>query len=93
MSRDESGDKANLRDRLSVQPPTDEENPGNRELPDDLRTISIEYDAHGDRHKSWWDFTREATFEIYKDRPIYDGRSAMLYMVKRLTDLNEPRLK
>ena len=30
VRRDESGDKANLRDRLSVQPPTDEENAGNR---------------------------------------------------------------
>ena len=52
VSRDESDDKANLRDRLSIQPPTDEEHPGNRECPDDLRTLWIEYDAHGDRHKA-----------------------------------------
>ena len=38
VSRDESGDKANLRDRLSIQPPTDEEHPGTKEPPDDLRT-------------------------------------------------------
>ena len=77
VSPDESGDKANLRDRLSMQPPTDEENHGTREPPDDLRTVSIVFDAHGS------DFTREATFEICKDRPFYDGRSALLYMVKR----------
>ena len=42
----------------------------------DLQTLWIEYDAHGDRHKAWRDFTREATFEIYKDWPCDDGRSA-----------------
>ena len=82
VSRDESGDNANLSNRLSIQPPTDEENPGAMEPPDDLRTLSIEYDAHGDRHKAWLDFTREATFEICKDWPFDDGRSAPLYMVK-----------
>ena len=60
MSRGEGGDKANLRDRLSMQPPNDEEHPGIREPPDHLPTLWIEYDAH-DRHK-WRDFTREATF-------------------------------
>ena len=67
VSQDESGDKANLRNRLSIQSPTDEENPGAREPPDDLRTLLIGCDAHGDRHKAWLDFTREATFQIYKD--------------------------
>ena len=47
VSQDESGDKANLRNRLSIQSPTDEENPGPREPPDDLRTLLIGYDAHG----------------------------------------------
>ena len=42
----------------------------------------VEYDAHGDRHKAWRDFTREATVEVSKDRPFDDGRSALLYMVK-----------
>ena len=82
VSGDESGDKKNLRDRLSIRPSTDEEHPGTRELPDDLRTLWIEYDARGDRHRAWWDFTREATLEIYKDWPFDDGRSAVLYMVK-----------
>ena len=44
--------------------------------------VWIDNDAHGDPHKAWRDFTREATFEIYKDWPIDDGRSALLYMVK-----------
>ena len=39
VSRDGSGDKANLRDRLSIQPPADAEHPGTREPPDDLRTL------------------------------------------------------
>ena len=82
VGQDESVDKANLRNRLSIQSPADEGNPGVRELPDDLRTLWIEYDAHGDRHKAWRDFTREATFEISKDWPFDDGRSALLYMVK-----------
>ena len=81
VSRDESSDKANVRDRLSIQPPTDEEHPA-REPPDGLRTLWIEHDAHGDRHKAWRDFTREATFEIYKDWPFDDGRSALLFMIK-----------
>ena len=47
-----------------------------------FETLWVEYDAHGDRHKAWRDFTREATFEISKDWPFDDGRSALLYMVK-----------
>ena len=38
VGQDESVDKTNLRNRLSIQSPTDEENPGVRESPDDLRT-------------------------------------------------------
>ena len=82
VSRNESGDKTNLRDRLSIRPPSDEEHLGSREPPDDLRTLWIEYDAHGDRHKAWRDFIREAPFEVYKDWPFDDGRSALLCMVK-----------
>ena len=52
VGQDESVDKTYLRDRLSIQSPTDEENPSVREPPDDLRTLWVEYDAHGDRHKS-----------------------------------------
>ena len=37
LSRDESGDKTNLRDRLSIRPPTDEEPLGTSGPPDDLR--------------------------------------------------------
>ena len=55
---------------LSIQSPTDEENLVVREAPDDLRTLWVEYDAHGDRHKAWRGFTREATFEISKDWPF-----------------------
>ena len=75
-------DKANLRNRVSIQSPTVEENRGATEPQDDLRTLWIEYDAHDDRHKAWRHVTREATFEIYKDWPFDDGRSALLYMVK-----------
>ena len=64
VNRDKSGDKANLRDRLSIQPPTEKKHPATGEPPDELRTLWILYDAHGDRHKVWRDFTREATVEI-----------------------------
>ena len=30
----------------------------------------MEYDARGDRHKAWRDFTREATFQVYKEWPF-----------------------
>ena len=53
--------------------------PGNLQM---IWTLWIEYDARGDRHKAWRDFTREATFEIYKGWPFDDGRSALLYMIK-----------
>ena len=62
VSQDESGDKANLRNRLSIQSPADEENPGAREPPDDLRTLWIEYDAHGDRHEAWLRFHLRSNF-------------------------------
>ena len=79
VGQDEKADKTNLRNRLSIQFSTDEDNPVVQEPPDNLW---VEYDAHGDRHKAWRDFTREATFEISKDWPFDDGRSALLYMVK-----------
>ena len=53
VGQDESVDKTSLRNRLSIQSPTDEENPGVREPPDDLRTLWVEYGAHCDRHKSF----------------------------------------
>ena len=56
--------------------------PGTRNPPDDLQTLWIVYVAHGDRHKAWPDFTREATLEVFQDWPLDDGRSALLYMVK-----------
>ena len=73
VSRDENDDKSNLRDRLSIRPQDDEETLGNRKPPDDARTVWIEYDAHGDRHNAWRDFTREATFEVYKDWNLMIG--------------------
>ena len=82
VGQDENVDKTNLRNCLSIQSPADEKNPVVREAPDDPRTLWVEYDAQGDRHKTWRDFTREATFEISKDWPFDDGRSALLYMVK-----------
>ena len=82
MNRDETNEKNNLSDRLSIRPPPDDEELETKELPDDLRTLWIEYDAHGDRCRPWRDFAREATFEGYKDWPFNDGRSALLYMVK-----------
>ena len=45
-----------------LRPPTDEEHLGTREPPDDLWTLWIEYNAHGDLYKAWRNFTREATF-------------------------------
>ena len=67
VGQDENVDKAHLRNRLSIQFPADEESPVVGEVPDDLRTLWAEYDAQGDRHKTWRDFTREATFEISED--------------------------
>ena len=67
MSQDKNDDKASLRDRLSIQSPTGEENLDAREHPDDLRTSLTECDAHGERHKACRDLTGEAAFEIYKD--------------------------
>ena len=62
VSRDENGDKTNLRDPLSIRPPTDKEHLGTREPPDDLRALWIEYDAHGDLYKALRDFTRDGNF-------------------------------
>ena len=45
VNRDEANGKNNLRDRLSIRPPPDDEEPETKELTDDLRTLWIEYDA------------------------------------------------
>ena len=82
VNRDEANEKNYLRDRLSIRPPPDDEEPETKEFPDDLRTLWIEYDTFGDRYKPWRDFARQAAFEIYKDWPFDDGRSALLYMVE-----------
>ena len=67
VCQDEKADKTNLRNRLSVQSAIDEDNPFVKEPPDFLRTLWVECDAHGDRHKAWREFTHEATFETSKD--------------------------
>ena len=59
VTRDETNEKNNLSDRLSIRPPPDDEEAETKEFPDDLKTLWIEYDAHGDRYKPWRDFTRE----------------------------------
>ena len=81
-NRDETNEKNNLRDRLSIRPPPDDEELETKEFPDDLRNYWIEYDVDSDRYKPWRDFAREATFEVYKDWPFDDGRSSLLHMVK-----------
>ena len=76
LGQDEKVDKTNLRNRLSIQSPADEERLQTICGPSGLNIMPRVTD------KTWRDFTREATLEIYKDWPFDDGRSAVLYMVK-----------
>ena len=82
VTRDETNEKNNLSDRLSIRPPPDDEEPETKEFPDDLKTLWIEYDAHDDRYKPWRRFHSGINVEVYKDWPFDDGRSALLYVVK-----------
>ena len=47
-----------------------------REALEDMRTLWADHGTHGDRHKAWRDFSREVTFETYKDWAFDDGKSS-----------------
>ena len=82
VSRDESDDKANLRDRLSIQSPNWWRLPVSREHPNDLRTLWIEYDAHDvDTKLDGISLARHLLRSTGID-VFHDGRCVLLYMSK-----------
>ena len=49
---------------------------------EDIRTLSVDYDDHGERFKRWRDFAREVSFAKFPDWPFEDSSSQSMYLVK-----------
>ena len=48
---------------------------------DDVRTLPVDYDSQGERHKAWRDVVRECWEAKYRDWPI-EGPHSVLHLVK-----------
>ena len=59
-----------------------EEPEGGDDGPDDVRTLSVDYDDHGERHKRWRAVAREATSVRFPDWPFDDQHSQVMHLVK-----------
>ena len=49
---------------------------------DDIRTLSVDYDAHGERHKRWRTLAREVSVAKFPDWPFEDGSSQCMHLIK-----------
>ena len=54
---------------------------GEKDL-DDIRTLSVDYDDHGERFKRWREFSREVHFTKFPDWPFEDSSSQSLHLIK-----------
>ena len=50
--------------------------------PDDIRTLSVDYDDHGERFKRWRDLAREVSSVKFPDWPFDDSNSQALHLIK-----------
>jgi hypothetical protein len=50
--------------------------------PDDIRTLSVDYDDHGERFKRWRDFAREVSSVKFPDWPFDDTNSQALHLIR-----------
>jgi len=58
----------------------------------DVRTLWVDWDAHGERWKPWREAVRESTSETFKDAPL-EGASTALHMCKGMERMGGcPRL-
>ena len=73
------GDK-DLRDRLGVPAPEAAPEP---DAGEDVRTLWVQHDERGERHKSWREVVREIKKYTFKDWPLEDGLSTVEHMAKR----------
>ena len=73
------GDK-DLRDRLGVPAPEAAPEP---DAGEDVRTLWVQHDERGERHKPWREVVREIKKYTFKDWPLEDGLSTVEHMAKR----------
>lgn len=50
--------------------------------PEDIRTLSVDYDDHGERFKRWRDFAREVSSVKFPDWPFDDTNSQALHLIR-----------
>ena len=51
--------------------------------PDDVRTLAVDYDSHGKRHKDWRDVCAESHIESFSDWPV-EGPPTCLTLMKHM---------
>jgi hypothetical protein len=58
----------------------------------EVRTLWVDYDAHGERHKAWREVVRESSSQVYPDFPL-DGPSTCLHLIRHIERTGgDPRL-
>ena len=50
---------------------------------EDMRTLAVDYDSHGERHKDWREVCHEAKAETYDDDPV-EGPVTAVYLAKMM---------
>ena len=59
---------------------------------DDARTLWVDYDDHGERHKRWRSVVQESSSHVYADNPL-EGPGTALHLMKHMErQAGDPRL-
>ena len=75
----DAGEK-DLRDRLGVPAP---EGAPEADAGEDVRTLWVQHDERGKRHKPWREVVGEVKRHTFKDWPLEDGLSTVEHMVQK----------
>jgi len=66
-----------LRERLRGPVPDSQPEKELEKAPDDVRTLAVDYDGQGERHKAWRQVTLELTEEVFSDWPPLGPRTTI----------------
>ncbi|CAE8693166.1 unnamed protein product [Polarella glacialis] len=91
----EADNEVELRNRLLGKKMPElraEEGVSVKEESSEVRTLWVDYDAHGERHKAWREVVRESSAQVYADFPL-EGPPTCLHLIRHIERTGgDPRL-
>jgi hypothetical protein len=88
-------EEIDLRERLQGSRKPEEAVDGGvpgREEANEVRTLWVDYDAHGERRKAWREVVRESSAQVYADFPL-EGPPTCLHLIRHIERTGgDPRL-